>query len=255
MEFLEKLYSQEYFAPVLFTIIAILAVLFIIVLILALRDAKKKKNVVDNTANDAFAKVNDEAQEVNINATSPEINEIKEEKININNNDVVSSVETTGSEFKEIEIPAPIADNNESTITSQEVVTPSVDNVVTPEVETPEIKIETPEEVVTEINSNDVAQAENDLDSIAATLLSEYKKDNQSVEVPSEEVSTQPSEFSSVGVTPDVLPAEEKKDSELPSLNDIPVPQPVRVTDTSTIIDSSKQNIDNIQTEEYSINK
>ena len=66
MNFLEKLYSQEYFAPVLFTIIAILAVLFVIVLILALRDAKKNKKV-EEKVNDTFAEQKDEVQELNIN--------------------------------------------------------------------------------------------------------------------------------------------------------------------------------------------
>ena len=48
MGFIEKLYSNDLCAPILFTIVGILTVLFIVVLILALKDAKKsQKSVVE----------------------------------------------------------------------------------------------------------------------------------------------------------------------------------------------------------------
>src|SRR5574344_613252 len=48
-EFMEKLYSTQYFGVMLFVVIVILAVLFIIVLILALRDAKKRRQIENIT--------------------------------------------------------------------------------------------------------------------------------------------------------------------------------------------------------------
>jgi len=248
MEFLEKLYSQEYFAPVLFTVIAILAVLFIIVLILALRDAKKKKNV-ESGANDAFANVSEEPQEINVNVTKPEEAEVKIEPT-IKEEGVISNVEPTPTGFENIEIPAPVVENNETPIVSEQSAEVPVQE------EPQDIKIE-PE---AQSNTVEVATPENDLDSIAATLLSEYQKDGVSgqdnVEIKPEEPSVQPSNFSSVGITPNELPVEEEnKNISIPNLDDIPVPQPVRVTETSTVIDSSKQGVDNIPTEEYSINK
>ena len=111
--------------------------------------------------------------------------------------------------------------------------------------------------------------AETDLDEIAATLLSEYQKEAPAVapapatevELPKSEDNTNvaPSneQFSSVFVTPNSLPNEEKV-ADIPSLNDIPAPQPVRVVNQSTIIDSSKKdnvNVNNIEAETYNLNK
>ena len=248
MEFLEKLYSQEYFAPVLFTIIAILAVLFVIVLILALRDAKKKKGVEGGT-NDAFAKVSEEPQEINVNVSNPEptevpvITENKEEEVKEEN--VISSVEPTATGFENVEVPAPVEENNETPIVA-EAPAPSIEPVVAAPEEPQDIKIDS----IPEVETPEVEKAENDLDSIAASLLSDYQKENEEkVETPS----VQPNEFSSVGITPNTLPVEEEK-NDMPNLSDIPVPQPVRVTETSTVIDSSKQSVDSIPTEEYNIN-
>lgn len=234
MEFLEKLYSQEYFAPVLFTVIAILAVLFIIVLILALRDAKKRKNIEGNGSTDTFAQTNEQPQEISINI-APSSTEVKAEIPTVN---VISSVDPTTNSFQNIEVPAPIVENNETPIVAaptEEIVQP-----VAPVEEPQDIKIESAPSVSADVNSS------NDLDAIASTLLSEYQKDkevSEKVETPAPEVATNP------------LPVEEKKEIDLPSLNDIPVPQPVKVTETQTVIDSSKQSVDSIQTEEYNINK
>lgn len=249
MEFLEKLYSQEYFAPVLFTIIAILAVLFIIVLILALRDAKRKKNEVNGGTNDAFAKVSEEVQEINVNVSEPTPTEVNEENSvePVKEESVINSVEPTATGFENVEVPAPVVENNETPIATEQVVEQNPEPVL-PVEEPQDIKIE----AAPEVSENEVEKAENDLDSIAATLLSEYQKEETpKVETPV----VQPNEFSAVGITPNTLPVEEETSSNIPNLSDIPVPQPVRVTETSTVIDSSKQNLDDIPTEEYNINK
>lgn len=50
-EFLEKLYTNEYFPIILFSAIGILAILFVIILIMALRDAKKNNKLPEETEN------------------------------------------------------------------------------------------------------------------------------------------------------------------------------------------------------------
>lgn len=230
MDFLEKLYSKEYFAPVLFTVIAILAVLFVIVLILALRDAKKKKALENAAANDAFAKVNEEPQEVNISVATPEVPEVKEEN-------VVNSVEATPAGFENVEVPAPVVESNETPI----VTAPTF------EAATPDVPVEEPQDIKIEeapkVEVNQEQSAMNDLDSIASTLLSQYKKEEApKVEAPVEAPSVAPVQSEAVA-------------SDIPNFGDIPVPQPVRVTDSANVIDSSSQNVANIQAEEYNINK
>lgn len=275
MEFLEKLYSQEYFAPVLFIIIAILAVLFVIVLALALKDAKKNKKKVENNENNsvdnnAFAPVSEAPQDVTIDIVPDEVpvqQPVQEEAAqNVVQENVVSSVEPTPSGFENVQIDAPVA--------SEEIASPAVENqetTISPSVETP---VAPASEVVNPVETNmpinpteikveespvasaeDVAKAENDLDAIAATLLSEYQKDDNKETETVEKNIQQPEQISPVFVTPNVLPGNEEQSVELPNLTDIPAPQPVRVTETSTVIDSSKQNLNNIPTEEYNINK
>ena len=251
MEFLEKLYSQEYFAPVLFTVIAILALLFIIVLVLALRDAKKKKAAQGGT-NDAFAQVSEEPQEINVNVSAPAPVEVK-------NENVINSVEPSANGFENIEVPAPVASNNETPIVSEPNVEP-VDPTVPVEPVAPTETVapvqEEPQDIQIEATPEVNNVENNDLDSIASTLLSEYQKETTNNEEKVETPTIQPNDFSSVGVKPNTLPVEEENKSvDFPNLNDIPMPQPVRVTETSTVIDSSKQNVDDIPTEEYNINK
>ena len=244
MEFLEKLYSQEYFAPVLFVIIAILAVLFVIVLILALRDAKKNKEMNVEKTEDTFAKIGDEPQEINININQENENEVKEDS-------VINSVEPVSNSFENVEIAAPVAEEIEKPMVTE--VKEDLNSIPMAPVGSQDIKLED-SPVAT---SEEVAKAENDLDAIASTLLSEYQKDNAiKTNVSEVEPTPQPDQFSSVYVTPNTLPNEVEKSSvDLPNLNDIPTPQPVRVTETSTVIDSSKQNANNIEVEEYSINR
>ena len=244
MEFIEKLYSQEYFAPVLFAVVAILAILFIIVLILAVKDSKKKKNVTSNEVSDTFAKVDDVPQEINVNVTSEnqekiEVSEIKEEN-------PVNNIETNGTEFESVVVPAPIGEENETIINNDNnIISEEVTHIP---VEPEEIRVEASPEMESSIKNDEVEQAENDLDSIAASLLSEYKKDNKTED-------ETPVELPQVEETSKPIVEEEKKEIELQNLNDIPVPQPIKVTDTAAIIDSSKKRVDDIQTEEYSLNK
>ena len=228
MEFIEKLYSNELFAPILFTIVGILAVLFVVVLILALRDAKKSKKDVVEVANnvDEFNKMSEEVVETPI-ATNEleEKEEVKEE--------VINNVIPVSDSFEEVTIEAPETELEE-------------DN---------KIKIENEE-----VASIELERAENDLDEIAATLLKEYQKEKEDDEEVVEKPQVAEQQISPVFVTPDTIPVkeEEKESIEMPILNDIPVPQPVRVVQSSQIIDSSKKenvSINDIETEEYNIKR
>lgn len=288
MDFLENLFSQEYFAPVLFIVIAVLAVLFIIVLIMALKDAKKNKaqQTTSNGNTDAFAEQNTNPVDVsvpvqnNVEVASPVVEENQ-----VAQNNVIESIQPVSSNFENVnvEAPQPVVEgapvatpvvenaqvttpvNNEFKNVVVEAptenvvpvapinVTPEIQNtfasaneVSTPEVNNQDIKIES-EPVA---NVNEVDKAENDLDQIAATLLKEYQNTNSGTEA---EVASQ-SATSPVFVSPDTLPNTDSQVDE-PSLASIPTPQPVRVTNTSTVIDSSKQGLNNIPTEEYNINK
>ena len=229
MEFIEKLYSNELFAPILFTIVGILAVLFVVVLILALKDAKKSKKdvvkVADNT--EEFNKLNEEVVETPIVT-----NELEEKSLV--NEDVVNNVIPDSDVFEEVTIDAPEIDLNNDD----------------------KIKIENEE-----VASIELERAESDLDEIAATLLKEYQKEKNDDEEVIETPQIADSQISPVFVTPDTLPVkEEDKESEveMPSLSDIPIPQPVRVVQSSQIVDSSKKenvSINDIETEEYNIKR
>lgn len=72
MEFLYKLYSNEYFGVILFTIIGILAFLFILILILGKIDEKKSKQAIKESE-DAFKDVTPEAValEAPVNVAQP----------------------------------------------------------------------------------------------------------------------------------------------------------------------------------------
>jgi len=238
MSFLENLYSNEYFVPVLFTVIAVLAILFIITLILAIRDSKKSDDSVIVTTPkdiDAFSKTEDNFVSTEYKAEDLILKEKEEVKDEVEKDNVIESIMPNESGFENVNIEQPVEVKDEV-------------NVVAPS-----------EDIILENNATqeEVKQAENDLDLIAATLLKEYKK-----ETPSEENAVN-DQFSSVFVSPDVLPniVEENKEDvkTMPNFADIPAPQPVRVIDASTIIDSSKKenevNINNIVNEQYNIRK
>ncbi len=229
MEFIERLYSNELFAPILFTIVGILAVLFVVVLILALRDAKKSKKdvveVADNT--EEFNKISEEVVETPIETKEEENELVKDES-------VINNLTPISDNFEEVSIEAPETELKDDG----------------------KIKIENEE-----VASIELERAENDLDEIAATLLKEYQKEESEEDEVIDKPQVAEKQISPVFVTPDTLPAkEEEKEAEIemPSLSDIPVPQPVRVVQSSQIIDSSKKesfSINDIETEEYNLKR
>ena len=232
MEFIEKLYSNDLFAPILFSIVGVLSVLFVIVLILALRDAKKsKESVIITEVPEEFDKYSDEQMLADFEAQMKAAEEEKKANVEVPKEEVVSNIDLDDNSFESVSVDTP---------------------EILPE-DTSKIKVEKEE-----VASVELERAENDLDEIAATLLKEYQKETSDDEVveatPISEAQTSP-----VFVSPDTLPVKEEKVSvELPSISDIPVPQPVRVVQTSSIIDSSKKDslsLNDIANEEYTIKR
>ena len=265
MEFLEKLYESNLFAPILFGVIAVLAVLFIIVLILAMRDAKKNRISKETPkTDDAFSQISTESTEVKFEANKEEDSKVKENE----SENVISSVTPVSGKFEDVNVGAP-TEFDVPVIANQVEESVPVDENVNNEVsfESVDTPIETEKSAVASVE--EVKKAENDLDAIAATLLAEYQKEpsnaneDKAVDLPKnneEDNKVMPNDqFSSVFVTPNTLNEEEKNEekSSIPSINDIPSPQPVRVVSQSTIIDSSKSDgvdINNIETETYNLN-
>lgn len=143
MDFLYKLYSNQYFALILFSVIAVLLVLFIIVLIAAMKDAKKRKLEISNSEEST------EAQKVEDNASIEE---------------AVSSEETFAftEESKEIELEAPQTD-----ITLDEPDNENSMNDLLNEFEKPEI---------------DLHDVENDLDALIAKVSLNENENAKKVE-------------------------------------------------------------------------
>ena len=246
MNFLEKLYSNSYFAPVLFGVIAVLAVLFVIVLIMALKDAKKR-NGEETKVDDTLSKVEEEPKDLSIEMTDTKEDNNEEVEDKLSATDVISSLVPENDSFENISISAPSEDQEIELKAEEEdpfngIVTLNEDNTTSVEVEPSDVAI-----------VDEVAQAESDLDAIAKTLLAEYRKEMPKVNKQVEETPSQSDQYSSVFVTPNTL----SSDDNTPNLFDIPTPQPVRVVDQSTIIDSSNRtnnvDINNISNEEYTI--
>ncbi|MBR1416363.1 MAG: hypothetical protein IJ572_00905 [Bacilli bacterium] len=216
--------------------------------------------VEQNVVEPAPSAVESEVSPTNIDLNAPiELTSVPSETVVAPTESVIPQVETKEEPVLQPIENQPIQINVENPVVSEPVLAPSIDATE-------------PKETTTD----DITKAESDLDEIAATLLAEYQKEGvkQETEAQQEPISfnqaaeevpltsPQNDQFSSVFVTPDTLPNPTPNEApvpeNMPSLNDIPTPQPVRVVNSSTIIDSSSQNnidINNINAEEYNINK
>ena len=242
-EFMEKLYSNQYFGIVLFAIIGILALLFIIVLILALRDDKKRKQIEDVTiesdkaedmANVAFASYNDVPVKVEVKADD-QVQPVKEDKPETEDNVVeIKTLQDESFDSVTVEAPTTMPDENSASLFPDlEIGKPDINEIDKPEEEKKEpIVEEAPKEEVTE------------------PVLKPQ----------------QPEQFSSIYVTPGAIPKKEEDSvsipTELPNFADIPAPTPVRVVNETSIIDSSAKYKEEIKandvigtSEEYTLKK
>jgi hypothetical protein len=259
-DFFEKLYSNQYFGIIIFSIIGILAVLFIIVLIIALKDAKKKK-IADAVTSEAdkeskMAEVAF-AQEA-VNPTNLEVTPNQDAAPAINDN-VVEIKPTVNDSFDSVSVPepTPIVDSNATVNMNTTPEDSSINRDYN-------ASSNVPESTPSAIDSNvDISQEQNDLTAIAQSLAAEYKKEtgaNDSHTSAPVLKPTQPEQFSSVYVTPTPMPNAQTSNvvpNNMPNIADIPVPQPIKVENENRVFDSSNSAntnpIDNISTEEYKL--
>lgn len=93
MEFLYKIYSNQYFALGLFAVIAVLLVLFIIVLIAAIKDTKKRRvDALDDMENNDIAKLES-------NITLNNQNSVVSEEVRVDTDALVKDEEVKSLDF------------------------------------------------------------------------------------------------------------------------------------------------------------
>lgn len=232
-EIMIRLYSNQYFGIILFSIIGILTLLFVIVLILAIRDAKKQKKIdnvmresdeANKMADVAFAQ--DNMKPVDLSLLKDDKSESPVNLSEIDNGidkpvaDPTSEENGNDQVFPDLNITAPISTEN-------------INNAVKP---TKEIPTGTESE---------------DLKNIALTLAKEYQKEqnksaNDSIETPI--LKPQQSEqFSSVFVNSknnnnDSI--QNNNNTEIPNIDSLPSPQPIKVIEESKIFDTSSEKQD-----------
>lgn len=243
-EFLDKLYSYEYFGEILFIVIGVLVLAFIIILILGLRDAKKNKNAKEIVEESDLQTKNatDTFNEVASAPVDLSVNNVNTESVVLDQDNTIEIKQPINNTFSDVKVNEPTTFEELPVVENNTVVEPSV--VETPVVAPTPIVEPKVEEVapVAPINSevekvaatpNNLEQANNDLDAIAAALLAEYNK-NQS------------------------------EDTMLkPSNNTIPMPNndvelPTKVVDKQDVIDTTRDvqySVNDIASEEYNINK
>lgn len=221
-EFMEKLFSNQYFGVCLFAVIGILALLFVIVLIMALRDAKKNKKALELTeetdkaekmADVAFASVNDAPIKV-------EVSPIEEEK----KEDVVEFKTTTNDTFEDVKVEAPtefIENDKKSAFPDLDISKPEMESF---------------KEAEENITSND-----------------EEDKKEEKVDEPILKPQ-QPEQFSSIYVTPGAIPEKEEvsksEENVIPDLSDIPMPTPIKVVSSTSIVDASSKEVNGATSED-----
>lgn len=211
-EIMEKMFDSQYFVVILFAAIGILALLFIIVLIMAVRDAKKNKKAQEMTkeadsagkmAEVAFASVNDSPVKIEVD---PSVNNSSTKQ-----DDVVEIKSTNNETFDDVKVDAPVgmAEENKSIF--------------------PEIDVDKPKgDTFDKVNGFDFNMDMNKADSTPEPVLKPQ----------------QPEQFSSIYVTPSETPKKEEPSSgsnDIPDFSDIPMPTPIQVVNSASIIDSSKK--------------
>jgi type II secretory pathway pseudopilin PulG len=227
-DFMEKLYSMQYFGVVLFSIIGILAVLFVIVLILALKDAKKRRQAENLTKeSDQSASMADVAfaEEVH-DPVKVEVTKTSEETPKEDN--VVQYQEAANNTFEDIKVEAP------SELPKEENVSPFPDLEITQ-------PVNLPADIMNDAEKEEIAPVIKETEE-ETVKVEEEKKDSANNEEPVLKPQ-QPEQFSSIYVTPGAIPNKETDEkvmpTEMPNLSDIPAPTPVRVVNESSIVDSS----------------
>ena len=190
--FLDKLYSYEYFGEILFAVIGVLVLAFIIILILGLRDAKKNKNAKEIVEESDIQTKNatDTFNEVAAAPVDLSVNNVNNESVVLDQDNTIEIKQPINDTFADVKVnepttfeEVPVVENNvveDASVVETPVVAPTP--IVEPKVEEQVTPVVAP--VNSEVKSvvatpQNIEQANNDLDAIAAALLAEYNK-NQS---------------------------------------------------------------------------
>lgn len=219
---IEGWFSSKYFGIVLLCIIAFLALAFIVLFALAIKDAKKEKNVKS-----AIEETKDEKKDKKEEVAFAEKKE-EPKKVEVSKKDKDAKI-SSKKEEKKVE---------EDTLESLEATLFDMDSEIALDnkIEEPQINIS-------------IEQEQNDLQSIAMSLAKGYQNDRKKKEEPIVEKMPTRSERRA-----------ENKHIKMPSLDDIPKPQPVRVVAEEPVIDTKKdkvpsksRSLDDLVGEEYKL--
>ena len=241
---LDKVFSFQYFGIILFSVIGILAVLFVILFAVAIKDAKKNKinnNIEEQNEeekNDSIKETNKKKEEKKTKKAEKE--DKKEEVKELKKEEPQEEIEEVSIK-EEIEIPIeeviePQEDNDIDLDVSLEKTLADLDNTLASLNITKEDAIEEP---VIEDVKIDVTQENEDLQNLAMSLVKDYKKEKKPKEVVKEEKKIEP--------------------IAMPNLDDIPMPQAIKVIDSTPINNPKKRTvkrrtaIDSIVGEEYKL--
>lgn len=213
---LESWFSYKYFGVILLCVIAFLALLFIVLFALAIKDAKKNE------------KIKKEIEKPQENNEVEEIALIKEENIKEEN---IKEQEKEKSK-PIIEEPVEKEETNEFEATLFDIDS--------------EIPLEESVNPLDEIV--DIQKEQDDLQSLAMSLAKGYQSEKMKKEEPKIEEIKEPKK-------------EIRLDSiKIPSFDDIPKPQPVRVVSEEPVIDAkdshsyrNKRSLDDLVGEEYKL--
>lgn len=231
--FLEKLFSIPNFGTILLILIIVLAIIFIILFALALKDAKRAKQ------NKELLKEQD--TEANMSEVAFAQNNIDPVNLEIKNEEIKQDNVTDVSSLQETKITNDVPFVN----------APLEEPTVAP------LEIEKEEQVVISQVDDKAKESEIDLRNIAMSLAKEYqeeiKKTNSDDDFFVKPFNQSNNEqFSKVNISND-----DNKNVELPNINDLPTPQPVKVVGETKIMDSSEKredtNINNLEQETYTL--
>lgn len=245
--FFDKLFSYQYFGIILFSVIGILAVLFIILFAIAISDAKKNKitNNIEEENNidkkekakeEKTTKKEDKKEKAESKKTESKEDKIKEPEIEIPLDDIIESTKVEEDPVIDLGV------NLESTLAD-------LDNTLA------SLNINK-EKDVKKIN---IDQEKEDLQSLAMSLVKDYKKEKK-IEINDIE---ETEEIEEVKLKDNfVKPIEEPKIEPIamPDLDDIPMPQAIKVVDQTPVNYNPKHRatkrrsaIDSIVGEEYKL--
>ena len=248
--FLDKLFSYQYFGIILFSVIGVLAVLFIILFAVAISDAKKNK-ITNNIEEENKKEKKEEPKEEK--ATKKEDKKTKEDKKEkVEKKKEEKEIKEENKEEEPIEIEIPLDDIIESTKVEEE---PVIDLGVNLESTLTDLDNTLASLNITKEEKNvNIDQEKEDLQSLAMSLVKDYKREKK---LDKEEI------IEEVKLKEEIVKPKEEKKIEtiaMPNLDDIPMSKAIKVIDQTPANYNPKHRatkrrtaIDSIVGEEYKL--